>query len=368
MNARSVASRLWLPPTRLADGLRSRADNFLLLRFVAAALVIYGHGYAVTAHAPEAADVFLRMGWGRYAGAIGVDLFFVISGFLVTGSFLRRHSLPAFVWARALRLLPGYAACLLLSAFVLGAACTELPLRDYLGHPDTYSYVYSNLSLGRLQWNLPSVFTHNPRHGTVNGSIWTLPVEARMYLCVALFGAFGLLARRAWASAVIVALLVSGWFAPGFNPLVSIPESPRLAAMFALGALCWLHRERIPVHGALVLVLAATCACVHGTVAYPIAFSLAEAAFVFWFAYRLRWHGFNRVGDYSYGLYLWSYPMQQLVALLDPGVTPAGDALLAFPLALSLGVLSWRVVERPALAWKDHLPWSRRQPASTDTA
>jgi peptidoglycan/LPS O-acetylase OafA/YrhL len=359
MGLRSFASRLWVPPSSIDDGLRTREDNFLLLRFVAATLVIYGHGYAMAVHAPEAVDVFVRLGWGRYAGAIGVDLFFAISGFLVTGSFLRRRSLPAFLWARALRLLPAFAACMLLGAFVLGAICTELPLRDYLGHPDTRSYVYSNLSFGRLQWDLPGVFAHNPRRSTVNGSIWTLPVEARMYLCVALLGGIGLLARRAWASAAVAGLLLLGWFAPGLNPLLSIPESPRLAAMFALGALCYLHRERVPVHGGGVILLAAACWCLRGTVAYPVAFALAETAFVFWFAYRLRWHGFNRVGDYSYGLYLWAFPMQQVVALCWPTATPVANAALALPPTLALAALSWHALEKPALRFKGRLPWPR---------
>ncbi|HEY6940404.1 acyltransferase [Dokdonella sp.] len=364
MSLRSLASRLWVPPIRLAAGLSSRDDNFLLLRIVAAVLVIYGHGYALVVHAPADTDLFLRLRWGHYAGAIGVDLFFVISGFLVTGSWLRRHSLPAFVWARALRLLPAYAVCMLLCAFVLGAAFTELPLRDYLAHPDTRGYVRANLGLDRLQWDLPGVFAHNPRRSTVNGSIWTLPIEVRMYLCVALLGGIGLLARRAWASAAIAALLLLGWFAPGVNPLLSIPGSARLAAMFALGASCYLHRDRIPVHGIGVVALAAACWCLRDTPAYPVAFALAETAFVFWFAYRVPASGFDRLGDYSYGLYLWGFPMQQVVAASWPAATPVANGLVALVPTTLLAVLSWHALEKPALRLKRGLPWRRSAPAA----
>ncbi|HEU4665808.1 MAG TPA: acyltransferase [Dokdonella sp.] len=361
MSLRSLASRLWRPPIRLADGLRSPDDNFLMLRLLAAALVIYGHGYALVVHASTDTDLFLRLGWGRYAGAIGVDLFFVTSGFLVTGSWLRRRSVPAFLWARALRLLPAFAACMLLSAFVLGAALTELPLRDYVVHPDTHRYVYANLGLDNLQWNLPGVFAHNPRRSTVNGSIWTLPIEARMYLGVALLGGIGLLARRAWSTALIAALLLLGWFAPGTNPLLSIAESPRLGAMFALGALCYLHRDRIPVHGVGVLALAAACWFLRDTFAYPIAFALAEAAFVFWFAYRVRWYGVNRIGDYSYGMYLWGFPMQQVVAMAWPSATPVANAGLALVPTVVLAALSWHALEKPALRCKHGLPRPRAE-------
>ena len=342
----------------LADGLAQAQDNFLLLRLLAAALVIYGHSYAMAVHAPEATDLFTRMGWGSYSGAIGVDLFFVISGFLVSGSFLRRHSVSAFVWARALRLLPAFAVCLLLSAFVLGAIYTQLPLHDYLQQPGTRGYVLANLRLGTgPRWDLPGVFLDNPRRSTINGSIWTLPIEARMYAWVAIVGGIGLLARRAWASAAILALLVLGWFAPRHIPLLTIPGSPRLAAMFALGALCYLHREHVPAHGAAVCAFAALAWLLRDSLAYPILFALAETAFVFWFAYRLRWYAFNRLGDYSYGLYLWGFPMQQIVAHHLPQATPWQNSALALPLATALGVLSWYLVEKPALALKG---WSLR--------
>ncbi len=341
----------------LADGLAQRQDNFLLLRFLAAALVIYGHGYAMAKH-DLPGDLFTRLGWGSYSGAIGVDLFFLVSGFLVTGSWLRRHSLVDFAWARALRLLPAYTACLVLSAFVLGAIYTTLPLADYLHHPDTRRYVWMNLHFGRdLQWDLPGVFVDNPRRSTVNGSLWTLPAEVRMYAWVAILGVLGVLRRPLFATLAILALLVAGFVVPDDIPLVPIHDFLRLGAMFALGALCYVHRSRIPVHGALVLVLVAACWLLHGTSAYPIAFALAETAFAFWFAYRLRWHGFNRVGDGSYGLYLWGFPVQQVVAHHLPDSTPLVNSALSLPIAAALGFLSWYLIEKPALSWKD---WPRR--------
>jgi peptidoglycan/LPS O-acetylase OafA/YrhL len=344
----------------LADGLKQPQDNFLLLRFLAAALVIYGHGYAMTVHAPGVTDIFMRLGWGNYSGTIGVDIFFVISGFLVTGSFLRRHSVPRFVWARALRLLPAFVACLLVSAFVLGAIYTQLPMADYLQHPGTRGYVLANLHVDKgMRWDLPGVFIDNPRRSTINGSIWTLPIEVRMYAWVAIFGGLTLLARRARASVAILALLLAGWFVPGHVPLLTIPGSARLGAMFALGTLCYLHRDRIPLHGALLVVIAALCWIVRDTWAYPIAFALAETAFVFWFAYGLRWHAFNRFGDYSYGLYLWGFPMQQVVAHHLPQAAPWQNSALSLPLATALGALSWYAVEKPALKMKR---WSPRMP------
>lgn len=342
----------------LADGLAQRQDNFLLLRFIAAALVIHGHGYAMAPHAPDSVDLFTRLGWKTYSGAIGVDLFFVISGFLVSGSFLRRRNVLVFVWARALRVVPAYACCLLLSAFVLGALYTQLPLADYLHHPATRDYVLKNLQFGvDLRWQLPGVFADNPRRDTINGSIWTLPAEVRMYAWVALLGLFGILSRRALATAAIAVLCLIGWLAPAYLPLVPIAAFLRLGGMFALGALCYLHRDRIPAHGAVVCGLAAACWLLHDSAVFPLAFALAETAFVFWFAYRLRWHGFNRFADCSYGMYLWGFPLQQAVAHHVPTAAPLLNAAISLPLAVALGLLSWHLVEKPALAAKD---WPRQ--------
>ena len=89
-----------------------------------------------------------------------------------------------------------------------------------------------------------------------------------------------------------------------------------------------------------------------GSFAYPLAFGLAEAAFVFWFAYRTRWYGFNRLGDYSYGLYLWGFPAQQVFAHYFPAAAPLANAALGFSLAAALAAASWHLVEKPALALK----------------
>lgn len=347
----TLARRLVQPDT-LADGLARGTDNFLLVRMLAAAAVIYGHGFALVVTHGER-DLFVRMGWGSYSGTIAVDLFFIVSGFLVTGSYLRRRNVFAFAWARALRVIPGYACCLVASAFVLGALYTTLPLAAYLGHAGTHDYVQVNLKLGtHLIWRLPEVFVDNPRRDTINGSIWTLPAEVRMYLWVALTGALGILARRWSCSLLLLGLFVLGLIAPEHLWLVPHPAFVRLAGCFALGVLCYLYRDVIPANGWLLAACALLAWALRHTPLYPLAFALAEAAFVFWFAYRTRWQGYNRVGDYSYGLYLWGYPMQQVVAYHVPASSPLTNAVLALPLALLVAVLSWHLVEKPAIGLK----------------
>lgn len=342
----------------LADGLAQRRDNFLLLRLIAAGTVIYGHGFAMTMRSGPA-DFFVAHGWEYYSGMIAVDAFFVISGFMITGSYLRRSNILDYVWARFLRLLPAYVVCVFLSAFVLGAIFTSMPLHDYLLDPATRAYAFVNMKFGTdLHFKLPGVFIDNPRRSSVNGALWTLVVEVRMYAWAAVLGVLGILARRAYATFLLLALIVAGILAPKHIPTLPVQMFLRPAGMFALGALCYLYRERIPTGFTVFALLAGLCWLLKPTPLYPFAFALALAAFVFCFAYRLPLFGYNRFGDYSYGVYIWGFPVQQSAVHLWPGMTAYQNMAIAMPIALMLGIISWHVIEKPALSlkgWPGHL-------------
>src|ERR1700733_14974020 len=126
----------------IADAYDKGPDNFLLLRLVAAAMVLLGHSYASSGR-PGAGDLIARANWGDgiYTGSVAVDMFFAISGFLVTASFVNRSNLEKFLKSRALRILPAYYACLVLSALVLGCLFTDMPLGDYLSSDATRDYM-----------------------------------------------------------------------------------------------------------------------------------------------------------------------------------------------------------------------------------
>jgi peptidoglycan/LPS O-acetylase OafA/YrhL len=359
------------PIKTIDDGLESRRDNFLLLRLFAASLVIYRHGGAMTGGAGFR-DFIPWLGWGTDSGKVAVDIFFLVSGFMITGSYLRRRHLLDFLWARVLRIFPAYIFCLVLCAAVLGAMYTKLPIADYYRNPGVLHYVLQNIKLqSHMIWQLPGVFTNNPQRATVNGSIWTLPAEARMYLWIALLGAIGLLSRRWLASSVIAILFVLGILRPDSSILMLPDIYLHVAAMFALGAICYIHRRTIPVGWHYFLMLAAVAFLLRYTIVYPFAFGIALAQFCFAFAYCIPWYGFNRFGDYSYGVYLWGCPMQQTIAHIFPKLPPMGNSLAAFPLALALGILSWYAIEKQALKLKRvpnqlWLKWKIQRQATAD--
>jgi peptidoglycan/LPS O-acetylase OafA/YrhL len=340
----------------LAQAYDEGVDNFLLLRLLAAIFVIFGHSYAVSGK-PHHGDFIARAGWGNgiYTGSIAVDMFFVVSGFLVSGSYVKRANLLFFLKSRALRILPAHVACMFLSAFVLGAIFTELPLFDYLLAPDTRKYFLTNIRLGsELIWGLPGVFAHNFQPNVVNGSIWTLPTEVRMYAWVAILGVCGVLRRRWLANMAFALLFVLGTWAPHVLPLMfHNPWQMHLVGAFLAGGIFYINRDWIPLHTAWLVALIVLAILTHTTLLFPYTFCAALAYFCFWFAYIPNFHFFNRFGDYSYGVYLWGYPVQQAVSFLIGGTArPRWNFLVSLPIALALAVASWHFIEKPALRLK----------------
>jgi peptidoglycan/LPS O-acetylase OafA/YrhL len=345
----------WLRSARrgvtVAHGLERRADNFLALRILAAVMVIYGHASHL-APAVSSKDIFVRWHWGIYSGDIAVDIFFLISGFLVTGSFLRKRDLYAFAKARFLRLMPGFALNLTGLALVYGLFFTTLPALEYLRNPEVWHYIGKNLKLGTdMVWRLPGVFEQGVKVATINGAQWTLPAEARMYVLLGIIGALGALSSRWVASVVLAGLLLLGWFAPHWIPLPSI--FLRLAGYFALGVLIYIHRERLRISLDVIVALIVLAVFMRSSALYPVAFALALSTAVFGLAYLTRpmpW--LDRWGDPSYGVYLWGWPIQQVVAYFIPGAGLGLHVGLAVVLALATGYASWHFLERHALRLK----------------
>jgi len=313
-------------------------------------MVIYGHSFPLFPGSGEQ-EIFLANHWGVYSGDIAVDIFFVVSGFMVSGSYIRRAGLLQFMKARILRIVPALLVCLLISAYVIGPLVTTLNLHDYLGSSDTLSYVWRNIQFSSdMQFTLPRVFEANHYKSSINGSLWTLPAEFRMYVLVAIIGAAGLFRYRLTLTLAFAGLSVIAFVNPGLLPLH--PMWVRLAGYFSLGILIQLYREQIDVSHEAMFALAFMAFLFRGTQLYPYAFAVALAYFCFWFAYRLKLPSFEAYGDPSYGAYLWGWPLLQLLAWRFPASSPHLAFVIAGLGALLLGYLSWHLVERQALRFK----------------
>jgi peptidoglycan/LPS O-acetylase OafA/YrhL len=353
-------------------------NNFDLLRLVAAAAVILAHSFDLL-NVPEPFPHLTGLSWGT----LGVLVFFSISGFLVTRSWDNTPRLGLFVLNRALRLMPGLIVALLLTALVLGPLVSSLPLHTYLNDPATKGYVFSNATL-QSDWVLPGVFVHNVYPIAVNGSLWTLPLEVKAYTILLLCGLLGLAVR--WRPVMIIVAVYAvvavdnSWRSslPGGNRFVALLfqiPSPKpivtaaaagsftiyalLFGSFAVGATLYWLRRWIPANWPLAGIAVAICTGVSllGGQAPELAFMIVTPYLVLVFAYRttrmMRLP--RRMGDYSYGVYVYGFPIQQTISHLTHVTSGWLMFVISLPLSLAAGALSWRFVESPALLLKRRL-------------
>jgi peptidoglycan/LPS O-acetylase OafA/YrhL len=335
----------------IADYAALPANNYTLLRFLAALMVIYGHSYAVT-RLPGERDLFQRLLHFTYSGALGVDVFFVISGFLVTASYLNRQRWGEFMKSRCLRIFPGLIVCMLLTMFVLGPVVSSLGAADYFMRSDLYVSMFRGLSRVDLHFRLPGVFEHLPLDG-VNGSLWTLPIEFLLYVLLGCFGLAGLLLKRRWYGVFILALcLVAVAATYEVHFFADRVRFLPLFILFGVGSVMRVYSDRIPLSGGIMLALAVPAVLAYRSAVFPHLFTLWLVYAVFWAAYVPKLHWFNRVGDYSYGLYIYAFPIEQTLRQYFEEIRPLQLTAAASVLTLLCAMLSWHLVEAPALQLK----------------
>ena len=344
----------------LSELSKGRDNNLHLLRICAALAVLASHSWDVATGNGTLEP--LRALTGMSLGSLSVDVFFVASGFLVTASLLTRSNAIDFFWARCLRIYPALMVVILLTVLVLGPAFTSLPLRDYLTAYGTRSYLLTNsLMVTDARYFLPGVFENNPYRGAINGSLWTLPLELRMYAM--LLGGWLLLWMTGDWRPRLMRLLIPG-LAVFYAALMlkdltdGVPSPPdlRLKLMFFVGASCQVFKDRIQVRSAGALLAAGLLigCCAIAPLHFPTACLIAMPYLLLYLAFvpggMVR--RYNKLGDYSYGVYIYAFPVQQAVVATHPGLSPLGLLLISCLITLALSVLSWHLSEQRALSLK----------------
>jgi len=330
----------------LAEASDRRDNNFNLIRLLAAWAVIYGHSHAIAKWGGP--DLAVRLLNFKFSGGIAVDVFFVISGFLIAAS-LERNRLPSYLMSRAIRIFPALFVCVALSAFVMGPLLTTDP--DYWHRPEVWHYFIANVGLSKnTAYFLPGVFA-GMSYESINGSLWSLPIEFRLYLWLGLFGLLSL-NRPSRFNYIFIALMAIGFLLLTRTPLTEVKSNLAYAqAFFLTGAFAWINRSSIPLSWPLLFVILVFAASVFRTDHFYVGYFLALSYGTLFLAYVpklpvIRHH------DFSYGLYLYGWPSQQLVQMMEPNFSPLMNTLWATMLAGTLAVASWFLVESPALRMK----------------
>jgi peptidoglycan/LPS O-acetylase OafA/YrhL len=342
----------------LIERMQGRDNNLNLLRMLAASMVLVSHSFVLSTGWPHGYEPW-RATYGTTPGAVAVEIFFVVSGMLLTYSLLQRRSTWGFVRARALRIYPGLIVAVALTVFVLGPIVTTLDVASYLTERQTWSHLVRRwLAVPFVIDALPGVFDDNPAPKAVNGSLWTLRYELFAYaILLAAWIVSALVARvqlfKAACLAIFAVCLAMRLRKLGQEPLEH--DVQRLFFAFFTGAAMCILGHRIRLHPALFA--AAVAAVVVGAIVPAVfawAYTFAMPFIVAWLAYvpsgAVR--AYNRVGDYSYGTYIYAFPLQQMLVWAVPGIAPVPLMIGSMLATLAFAIASWHLVEKPASQWR----------------
>lgn len=357
-------------------------NNFNLLRAFAATAVLFSHCYPLTGNTREP----LSQLTGITLGGFAVDIFFIMSGYLVTASLIRIQNIKLYFLARVIRIYPALILSSVFCVFAIGLAFTQLDLKEFLINPKVYYYLlHDSTIIFGTTYELPGVFKANPYPETVNGSLWTLRFELIMYVVLGMLTwlyirkspysiADGF--RRMIALIAIVSMTVnlSINLIPSLQENISniltnlLPSLPGLtgeihktchfAAIFFYGAALFCFQSYITFRKSCILIL--TFLLLLMLLVNHDAFFLAYNLIVGYLILSLAFlpsgviRRFNGIGDYSYGIYIYAFPIQQSVMARMPNLEPLGLFAISLPITLVLAVASWHVVEKPFLRLKRH--------------
>ncbi|WP_424941855.1 acyltransferase family protein [Aliiroseovarius crassostreae] len=340
---------------------KPRFPGFDILRIFAALLVVFSHSFLIAEHseANEPAQALT----GEIFGVYGVMIFFVLSGFLITDSAIRSSSSASFWSKRLRRILPGFVVCNIVVMLGVAPFYARVPLAEFLTHPEVWTQLLSTLGFASSSLYLPDliqIYDATTEEAlmlpiVLNGVLWTIRLELACYALVGGLMLLGLL-RPAMVLVVLVfaltAALAYGWqineFLIGFYFL--LPS-------FAVGMVFRLFCADVKVKGgfaltSLAILVSLSLQVDNWHLLAPVLFAPLCILPLIWVGQQdnqvFDW--LRQYGDPSYGIYLWGWPLQQVLrAALGEGYSGYGFAALSMPLALAAGYLSWHVIEKPFL-------------------
>ena len=339
--------------TTIADAFQGTQNRFTLIRLGLAGAVLLEHAVIVTQGPGQPPPLALH-GWSlSYAAVNG---FFIVSGFLIAASLERRKNAISFAVARALRIMPALVVLSLLAVFLVGPLITTVTAGEYWSSAATWRFPLQVLGFLDTSQGPAGVFSGNPWSGEFSAPLWTLRYEVLAYIGAGVLVLSPLPWTRRTALILYLATTLGHALLSGAGQDLSglLTASARLSAPFALGMLIHALRHSWPVSP---WPAAAAVGVWWLAGASPLAepfLNLALAAGLFWIAFAPlgglpTWH---RMPDWSYGVYIWHYPVMQAVLVAKPGAGPVETGLAALVVTMPVAAASWHFVERPSLSLK----------------
>ncbi len=329
-------------------------NNFNLVRLVGAFLVIFTHSYGVLDKGLEQPIINLHE-TQLILGNLGLYAFFTISGFLIYKSLINSPTYLNFLWKRFLRIVPGLAV-VNLACIVLGLFITKLSATQYLSDTNTWSYFLINTSLISNQYHLPGVFTTLP-DTSVNSSIWSILLEVKFYIALMFAQMSGILKNRWLVLLGFAAMQIAGFYLLFNNISISFINTDvylTFGSYFIAGVLFACFPQLLKINWLIPFAILLT-AFIFQSVFSQLLLTLSFPYFILKAGLSKPLFGIHKA-DYSYGFYVYAFPIQQtLIFIFGLGIPVFAHIILSSALALGFGVISWYYIEKPFLKKKDAL-------------
>ena len=325
-------------------------NNLTALRISLAILVTFSHSYPLTSNVEPIGSLTANSING---GSIAVWAFFFLSGYLIPMSYDKNPNLVTFTINRFVRIWPGLIASLLITLLIAWTTTTEVPFSNFWASAKAYFFHNSKLILG-IAYNVTGAFPNAP-HSSVNGSLWTLPWELRMYILVAILGCTGILLKRELANAAVILISLALILPVQSSPIAKYFDNqtvPWMLSAFLIGIAAYTNRTAISVKKCSAILIALSVAL--------FLIGLDKTAWLFLICGITYFVGFTDTvklphikTDTSYGIYIYSFPIQQLLISSFEITNPAKLFLYTLPIVFALALASWQLVEKPSLIIKN---------------
>lgn len=337
-------------------------NSFGFVRLLAAVAVVYSHTWLISGGMgywePLLEETGYPLGWHA------VNVFFTLSGIVIAASLNRQPNFLIFFQSRILRIAPALIAVVIVT-YLLCWVITSAPARSYWSLDTLFQYFGRNALLFGAGAKLPGVFDNNPIPAELNAPLWTLKFEVLSYFILAFIwlASMRLFPRekvKRWINiATIIIILSAGYFLLETKPypdLMPFDHLWRFLFAFFLGVFAWLQRRWLPVSPLILLVLLlATSGLIAASDSYLIVPQIVTTAYLVLVLGRINFGWLRQFADkqdYSYGVYITSYPLQQFVYAYSGYTNPLVTFVLSLSLSLAVSALLWNSVEKPALMLK----------------
>ncbi len=344
---------------------KEELNNFKFIRLVAACMVIIAHSYVFTNQPHD--PLFLISNGNIDLSYLGLSVFFFLSGLLVTQSLYKSESWKNFLWKRILRLYPAAWLVILLCMFLLGPLVTTFNLKEYFTNPLFYNYALS-LSLVKINYFLPGVFTKSVSDASVNASLWSISLELKLYAGLLLFYFIKIpYSKIIIVATIVLAVIAERFFYTETENAVSIFAGPSFklyayvayAPYFLAGVLCYKYKSKLFINSFIAItLLCIACIAVALDFFQLIQMLVIPVLVLYVSGVPFKWiKSITPNPDLSYGFYVFAFPLQQAISqvLGTKNIYPWQMALLSFAVILPFAIFSWYMVEKKALMLKGHI-------------